>query len=254
MTPAVVFQGVGKTYTTSGGRPVHALTRVDLQIQPGDFFGLLGPNGAGKTTLIQIMAGLVRPSTGRAEVMGHDVLTDSVAARRCLGVVPQELVFDPFFTVRETLEIQSGFFGIADNRLWIDELLHALGLEDKAATNMRALSGGMKRRVLVAQALVHRPAVIVLDEPTAGVDIQLRESLWRFVKSLNEQGHTIILTTHYLEEAESLCRHIGFLKGGELVAVSDTQSLLSGASALEGRSRLEQVFRRIFETEDTDLK
>ena len=243
MTPAVCLQGVTKVY----GHPdtgFCALRDVGLQIEQGDFFGLLGPNGAGKTTLIQIMAGLTRPSAGRAEVMGFDVAAHPSEARRRLGVVPQELVFDPFFTVRETLRIQSGLFGLLRNDDWIDELLVALGLSDKADTNLRALSGGMKRRVLVAQALVHRPAVIVLDEPTAGVDIQLRESLWQFIRGLNDKGHTILLTTHYLEEAEQLCRRLAFLRRGELALEGQTSDLLSQT---QGVNRLEQVFRRVFQ-------
>ena len=237
MIPAVSFQGVGKVYGT-GSKAFSALTDVSLTIDQGEFFALLGPNGAGKTTMIGIMSGLVRPSQGRVQVMGFDVQSQGSAARRALGVVPQELVFDPFFTVRETLRIQSGFFGLAKNDDWIDECLTALGLLDKANANMRALSGGMKRRVLVAQALVHRPPVIVLDEPTAGVDIDLRESLWRFIQKLNGQGHTILLTTHYLEEAEQLCSRVGFLKKGRLVTVQDTSSLLASSS-------LDQAFRRI---------
>lgn len=203
-----------------------ALAGVDLRIEPGEFFGLLGPNGAGKTTLISIIAGLARPSQGTVSVMGSDVVSDYRKARRALGVVPQELVFDPFFTVRETLRNQSGYFGIRNNDAWIDELLHELGLTDKADTNMRALSGGMKRRVLVGQALVHRPPVIVLDEPTAGVDVELRQALWQFIKRLNQQGHTIVLTTHYLEEAEALCGRIAMLKSGRVVALERTQTLL----------------------------
>ncbi|HSG21095.1 MAG TPA: ABC transporter ATP-binding protein, partial [Burkholderiaceae bacterium] len=188
---------------------------------------------------IQIMAGLVQPTAGQVEVMGVPVSADPSRARRMLGVVPQELVFDPFFTVRETLRIQSGFFGLGNNDDWIDACLSALGLMDKAEANMRTLSGGMKRRVLVAQALVHRPPVIVLDEPTAGVDIDLRQSLWKFIQSLNAQGHTILLTTHYLEEAETLCERVAFLKQGRIVAEDDTQSLLSGDR------RMEDVFRQV---------
>src|SRR5690606_16008623 len=161
----------------------------------GEFFGLLGPNGAGKTTLISILAGLTRASGGKVTVNGHDVQTDYQMARRQLGIVPQELVFDPFFNVRETLRLQSGYFGIRRNDAWIDELLEGLGLADKAQSNMRQLSGGMKRRVLVAQALVHRPPVIVLDEPTAGVDVELRQTLWQFVSRLNREGSTVLLTT-----------------------------------------------------------
>jgi ABC-2 type transport system ATP-binding protein len=206
---------------------VQALDGVDLEVRQGDFFGLLGPNGAGKTTLISVLAGLARADQGSARVMGFDVVRDYRQARRALGVVPQELVFDPFFSVRETLSFQSGYFGIRDNRAWIDEIMHHLDLTSKADTNMRRLFGGMKRRVLVAQALVHKPPVIVLDEPTAGVDVALRRALWHFVRSLNEAGHTIVLTTHYLEEAESLCGRIAMLKQGRLVALDTTQNLLN---------------------------
>ncbi len=192
----------------------------------GEFFGLLGPNGAGKTTLISIVAGLARASGGTVSVMGHDVVADYRGARRALGVVPQELVFDPFFTVRETLRITSGYYGIRDNDDWIDEILVNLDLVSKADANMRALSGGMKRRVLVAQALVHRPPVIVLDEPTAGVDVELRQTLWEFIRRLNRDGHTIVLTTHYLEEAQELCTRIAMLKNGELVALERTETLI----------------------------
>ncbi|MGQ3117929.1 MAG: ABC transporter ATP-binding protein, partial [Hydrogenophaga sp.] len=202
--PAVSFQHVSKTYSTPRG-DLHALQSVSFDIEPGEFFGLLGPNGAGKTTLISVLAGLARATSGRVLVHGADVQADYATARRQLGVVPQELVFDPFFNVREALRIQSGYFGIQRNDAWIDELLEGLGLADKATANMRQLSGGMKRRVLVAQALVHKPQVIVLDEPTAGVDVELRQTLWQFIARLNKQGSTVLLTTHYLEEAEALC-------------------------------------------------
>ena len=207
-----------------------ALAGVSLQVEPGEFFALLGPNGAGKTTLISTLAGLTRPSAGRLAVMGHDVVHHSREARRALGIVPQEIVFDPFFTVRETLCFQAGYFGIARSGAlddWIDELLANLALNDKADSNMRQLSGGMKRRVLVAQALVHRPPVIVLDEPTAGVDVELRQSLWSFISALNAKGHTILLTTHYLEEAQRLCSRIAMLKSGRIVTLDTTQRLLS---------------------------
>ena len=206
---------------------VQALAGIDLAVEEGEFFGLLGPNGAGKTTLISIVAGLTRADRGTARVLGHDVVTDYRNARRALGVVPQELVFDPFFTVRETLQIQSGYFGLRHNDAWIDEILHHLDLTQKADANMRALSGGMKRRVLVGQALVHKPPVIVLDEPTAGVDVELRQSLWAFIRKLNRDGHTIILTTHYLEEAEALCARIAMLKAGRVVALDTTRNLLA---------------------------
>jgi ABC-2 type transport system ATP-binding protein len=206
---------------------VQALGGVSLAVEEGEFFGLLGPNGAGKTTLISILAGLTRADAGTARILGHDVIADYRAARRALGVVPQELVFDPFFSVRETLEIQSGYFGIRDNDAWIDEILHHLDLTSKAEANMRSLSGGMKRRVLIGQALVHKPPVIVLDEPTAGVDVELRQSLWAFIRKLNRDGHTIILTTHYLEEAEALCGRIAMLKAGKVVALDTKHNLLS---------------------------
>lgn len=221
MSAAIRIQQVSKCFGDTC-----ALDSVDLKVEQGEFFGLLGPNGAGKTTLISALAGLVRPDAGSLTVMGHDVETDYRAARRLLGVVPQELVFDPFFTVRESLKIQSGYFGIGDNDAWIDEILENLGLTSKANANMRMLSGGMKRRVLVAQALVHRPPVIVLDEPTAGVDVELRQTLWHFIRRLNEAGHTIVLTTHYLEEAENLCTRIAMLKAGRVVALDTTVNLL----------------------------
>jgi len=229
--PAVSFQNVSKTYATTRG-PLHALRSVSFDIEPGEFFGLLGPNGAGKTTLISILAGLARASEGRVVVHGHDVLSDYREARRHLGVVPQELVFDPFFNVRETLRIQSGYFGVRRNDDWIDELLTGLGLADKATANMRQLSGGMKRRVLIAQALVHKPPVIVLDEPTAGVDVELRQTLWQFVSGLNKRlGSTVLLTTHYLEEAEALCGRIAMLKQGQVVALESTSALLARAAS-----------------------
>jgi ABC-2 type transport system ATP-binding protein len=203
-----------------------ALDGVSLDIQPGEFFGLLGPNGAGKTTLITILAGLTRADAGTAAVMGHDVVRDYRAARRALGVVPQELVYDPFFNVRETLRIQSGYFGLKRNEAWIDEIMHHLDLTRHADKNTQSLSGGMKRRLLVAQALVHKPPVIVLDEPTAGVDVDLRRSLWEFISRLNREGHTILLTTHYLEEAETLCGRVAMLKSGRVVALDATRSLL----------------------------
>jgi len=232
--PAISFQSVSKTYSSTpspGGPVLWALDHVSFDIPQGEFFGLLGPNGAGKTTLISILAGLSRASSGTVKVHGSDVVTDYANARRKLGVVPQELVFDPFFTVREALRIQSGYFGIKHNDAWIDELLVSLGLADKANANMRQLSGGMKRRVLVAQALVHKPQVIVLDEPTAGVDVELRQTLWQFIAKLNKQGSTVLLTTHYLEEAEALCSRIAMLKQGRVVALDQTSALLKTASS-----------------------
>lgn len=233
MTPAIKVRQVCKHYGE-----VRALADIDLEIDRGEFFALLGPNGAGKTTLINIIAGLSRASSGAIKVMGHDVETQYQAARRMLGVVPQELVFDPFFTVRETLVIQSGYYGIRYNDDWIDEIIHHLDLSSKAHTNMRALSGGMKRRVLVAQALVHKPPVIILDEPTAGVDVTLRQTLWGFIRRLNHNGHTIILTTHYLEEAEVLCNRIAMLKQGRIVALDSMQNLVSNCSCHSIRLKL----------------
>ena len=220
---------------------LHALKDVSLEVAQGEFFALLGPNGAGKTTLISILAGLTRADGGEARIMGHCVQREYRQARRLLGVVPQELAFDPFLTVRETLQIQSGYFGLRRNDAWIDEILVQLGLQDKANSNMRALSGGMKRRVLVAQALVHKPPVIILDEPTAGVDVELRQSLWQFIRQLNRDGHTIILTTHYLEEAESLCERIAMLKLGQIVALDRTSNLLRSGGELHLEIRLDRT-------------
>ena len=244
MIPAIRIHQVAKRYGA-----LQALGGVDLEVAQGEFFGLLGPNGAGKTTLISSLAGLVRPDSGTLEVMGHDVQSDYRNARRNLGVVPQEIVFDPFFSVRETLKLQSGYFGIRNNDDWIDEILANLDLSSKANANMRALSGGMKRRVLVAQALVHRPPVIVLDEPTAGVDVELRQTLWNFIRRLNQAGHTIVLTTHYLEEAESLCGRIAMLKGGRVVALDSTANLLKSHANHALRFRLADgdVLPMIFE-------
>jgi ABC-2 type transport system ATP-binding protein len=231
--PALSIQAVMKEFPK-----LRALNGVSLDIQQGEFFGLLGPNGAGKTTLISIIAGLAKASSGSVSVMGHDTQTDFRAARKSLGLVPQELVFDPFFTVKECLRNQSGYYGITNNEAWLDEVLEGLGLSDKANTNMRALSGGMKRRVLIAQALVHKPPVIVLDEPTAGVDVELRQTLWRFIRKLHAQGHTIVLTTHYLEEAEELCGRIAMLQKGNIVALDTTANLLKQFAGLQLLLRL----------------
>ena len=236
MTPAVDIRGLARRFGA-----IDALAGVDLCVAPGEFFGLLGPNGAGKTTLISILAGLTRADRGSVRILGHDVVADYRVARRLIGVVPQELVFDPFFSVRETLRIQSGYFGIRDNDDWIDEILHHLDLTSRADANMRALSGGMKRRVLVGQALVHKPPLIVLDEPTAGVDVELRQSLWAFIRKLNTDGHTIILTTHYLEEAEALCGRIAMLKAGRVVALDTTRNLLARFAALTVRLSVARV-------------
>ena len=236
--PAISFQSVSKTFQTARG-PFQALDGVSFDIAQGEFFGLLGPNGAGKTTLISILAGLAKATSGTVSVLGTNVNTQAAQARKKLGVVPQELVFDPFFNVREALRFQSGYFGVTNNDAWIDELLESLGLSDKANHNMRQLSGGMKRRMLVAQALVHKPPVIVLDEPTAGVDVELRQTLWQFIAKLNKLGHTVLLTTHYLEEAEALCQRIAMLKNGKVVALDRTDELLKAASSNVLRFKLD---------------
>lgn len=235
--PAIQISGLHKYFGH-----FHALKGVDLTIEQGEFFALLGPNGAGKSTLISILAGLVAPSAGNISVMGFDVQKQYQQARQLLGIVPQELVFDPFFNVREMLRFQAGYFGLGrENDAWVDEVLAGLGLEDKADTNMRKLSGGMKRRALIAQALAHKPPVIVLDEPTAGVDVELRQTMWEFIKKLNYDGHTIVLTTHYLEEAEALCSRVGMMKQGEIVALDSTTNLLSKFSAKHLRLTLGNV-------------
>ena len=234
MIPAIQLTQVHKHFGA-----LHALKGVDLNIEQGEFFALLGPNGAGKSTLINLLAGLLRPTSGSLSVMGFDVLKDYRQARHALGVVPQELVFDPFFNLREMLRFQAGYFGRGnENDPWVDEVIECLGLTDKAHTNMRRLSGGMKRRALIAQALVHKPPVIVLDEPTAGVDVELRHTLWDFIKRLNREGHTIILTTHYLEEAEELCSRVALMKQGEVIALDSTKNLLASIPGKNLKLRL----------------
>lgn len=241
MKKAIVFNKVKKNF----GK-LEALKGIDLTIEEGEFFALLGPNGAGKSTLINILAGLAKPSSGSIKVMGYDVIRDYQNARRSLGIVPQELVFDPFFNVREMLRFQAGYFGKGrENDDWIDEVIEGLELQDKANTNMRMLSGGMKRRALIAQALVHKPPVIVLDEPTAGVDVELRKKLWQFIKKLNQKGHTIVLTTHYLEEAETLCSRVAMMDQGKIVALDKTKNLLKRFSAKNLNLRLDLKDKKI---------
>jgi ABC-2 type transport system ATP-binding protein len=241
MKKAIVFNKVKKSF----GK-LEALKGIDLTIEEGEFFALLGPNGAGKSTLINILAGLAKPSSGSIKVMGYDVIKDYQNARRSLGVVPQELVFDPFFNVREMLRFQAGYFGKGrENDDWIDEVIEGLDLQEKANTNMRMLSGGMKRRALIAQALVHKPPVIVLDEPTAGVDVELRNRLWQFIKKLNQKGHTIVLTTHYLEEAEALCSRVAMMDQGKVVALDKTRNLLKRFSAKNLKLRLDLKGKKI---------
>ena len=223
MTAALAISGVRKTY----GK-LEALKGVEFQIQRGEFFGLLGPNGAGKSTLINIIAGLVQASAGSVSVLGHDTVHDFRTARRLLGIVPQELVFDPFFNVTDMLRIQAGYYGCGQEVWpWIDEMLERLDLWDKRRVSMRALSGGMKRRVLIAQALVHKPPVVILDEPTAGVDVELRRTLWRFMRDLHSKGTTVVLTTHYLEEAQEMCERIAIIDKGEIKALETTAQLLA---------------------------
>ena len=231
----MAFEGLEKRYDTG----TMALKGVSFEVEEGEFFGLLGPNGAGKTTLISCLAGLTTPTAGRIVVRGTDAALDRRRASQSLGIVPQEITFDPFLTVRETLRFQSGYWGIRRNDDWIDEILTELALTDKADTTMRMLSGGMKRRVLVAQALVHKPPVIVLDEPTAGVDVELREHLWDFIGRLHSEGRTIILTTHYLAEAQQLCGRIAIMKQGEVVALERTETLLSNFEGRVLRCRIE---------------
>ncbi|MDC0183028.1 ABC transporter ATP-binding protein [Nitrosomonadales bacterium] len=234
MNKAIAFKNVSKNYGQ-----LKAVKGITLSIEEGDFFGLLGPNGAGKSTLINMLAGLVLPTYGSIKAMGFDVIKDYQNARHSLGIVPQELVFDPFFNLREMLRFQAGYFGKGkSNDIWVDEIIERLDLSSKASTNMRMLSGGMKRRALIAQAIVHKPPVIVLDEPTAGVDVELRQRLWSFIKELNNEGHTIVLTTHYLEEAEALCNRVAMLRTGKIVALDTTSNLLKKFAAKNLKLRL----------------
>jgi ABC-2 type transport system ATP-binding protein len=259
MKSAIVFKNIKKSYGS-----LEAVKGINLKINKGDFFGLLGPNGAGKSTMINMLAGLVKPTSGSIAVMGFDVQKNYQESRHSVGIVPQELVFDPFFNVREMLRFQAGYFGKGkENDSWIDEILEKLDLKDKAKTNMRMLSGGMKRRALIAQALAHKPPVIVLDEPTAGVDVELRQRLWQFMKDLNKQGHTIVLTTHYLEEAETLCNRIGMVSSGTLVALDDTNKLIKKYSSKalrikinsKDKKNIEKILSKFkFEIDDHDLK
>lgn len=223
MSAAISICGVRKSYGSN-----EALKGVDLTVNRGEFFGLLGPNGAGKSTLISIVSGLVRASAGTVAVVGHETVRDWRAARRNLGVVPQELVFDPFFNVVDMLRIQAGYYGCGEEVWpWIDEMIERLELVPKRKAMMRTLSGGQKRRVLIAQALVHKPAVVILDEPTAGVDVELRRTLWTFMRDLHSKGTTVVLTTHYLEEAQEMCERIAILDKGEIRVVETTQQMLA---------------------------
>lgn len=228
MTPAISIQDVRKTYKDGkGAQPKEALKGINLDIARGTFFGLLGPNGAGKSTLINIMAGLTIKTGGTVKICGYDIDSQMRKARRSIGVVPQELVLDTFFTVREALEITAGYYGVPKAKRRTSEIIEAMGLTDKADSNSRRLSGGMRRRLLIAKALVHSPEVLILDEPTAGVDVELRTQLWEYVKQMNRQGTTILLTTHYLEEAEELCDQIAIINHGEVIACDKKQTLMS---------------------------
>jgi ABC-2 type transport system ATP-binding protein len=227
--PAIRIESLTKVYSTKGSEPKLALDNVSFDVPSGQIFGLLGPNGAGKSTLINILAGLVVKTSGKAVIWGFDIDEHPRNAKRSIGVVPQEIIFDPFFTPRETLEIQAGLYGIPASLRQTDALLEAMHLADKANAYSRTLSGGMKRRLLVAKAMVHSPPILVLDEPTAGVDVELRRQLWSYVRSLNEQGVTVVLTTHYLEEAEQLCDRIAIINHGRVIANEPTRELVAKA-------------------------
>lgn len=238
---AVEVKGLTKTYRASGkAEPKHALKGIDLSIPRGSFFGLLGPNGAGKSTLINILAGLVIKSSGHVKVWGYDIDERPRQSRAAIGVVPQELVLDPFFTPRELLDLQAGLYGVPRAERRTDQLLEAVGLADKANAYARTLSGGMRRRLMVAKALVHWPPVLVLDEPTAGVDIELRQSLWAYVRELNRSGTTVLLTTHYLEEAQALCDRIAIINHGQVAACEPTERLLGRMDRKELRLTLDR--------------
>ncbi len=233
---AVEIRGLTKIYRGRRGEPEkHALNGVDLDIPAGCVFGLLGPNGAGKSTLINILAGLVIKTAGKVTIWGFDQDVNPRQSRASIGVMPQELNLDPFFTPRAALEVQAGLYGVPRSQRRSDEILRLVGLEDKAHAYARTLSGGMRRRLLLAKALVHHPHVLVLDEPTAGVDIELRQMLWENVRRLNDEGMTIVLTTHYLEEAEQMCDEIAIINHGELVAQDSTANLLS---RLDGKTMI----------------
>jgi ABC-2 type transport system ATP-binding protein len=224
---AIAIRQLRKTYRSQVGQPVEALKGIDLDVPSGSFFALLGPNGAGKSTLINILAGLARKSAGSVRICGYDLDRETRQARLSIGVVPQELVLDPFFPARQTLDVQAGLYGVPRHARRTDEILEAVGLSAQANTYPRALSGGMRRRLMVGKALVHNPPVIVLDEPTAGVDVELRQQLWAYLRRLNKAGTTIVLTTHYLEEAEALCDRIAIIHKGRVLAAETTPALLA---------------------------
>lgn len=241
---AIEAEGLEKVYAASGKMPEkRALKAIDLKVPRGQIFGLLGPNGAGKSTFINILAGLVTKTGGKAKIWGMDIDQHPRASRAAIGVVNQEITMDPFFTPEEALELQAGFYGVPKAERRTDEILEAVGLLDKRDAYVRQLSGGMKRRLMVAKALVHNPPVLILDEPTAGVDVELRRSLWQYVRRLHDAGTTIILTTHYLEEAEELCDQIAIVNHGEIIACEPTSQLLK---------RLDQRILRVTPREPLD--
>ncbi|MEM6811717.1 MAG: ABC transporter ATP-binding protein [Pseudomonadota bacterium] len=251
MKQAIQITDLNKTYAAEGKSPEKkALDTINLNIPQGSIFGLLGPNGAGKSTIINIMAGLVVKTSGSVTIWDRDIDQNPRNARAAIGIVPQEINFDPFFTPKQILEIQAGLYGVPKSERRTQELLELVGLEDKAESYSRGLSGGMKRRLMVAKALVHTPPILVLDEPTAGVDVELRQMLWENVKKLNEQGVTVLLTTHYLEEAEALCDHIAIINHGQIVANEEKETLLSRIDSKEIRFRFDQPI----ETIPDDLK
>lgn len=245
---AIDIQGLNKTYRPKGqgrnGEKI-ALRHVDLQIPKGSIFGLLGPNGAGKSTIINIMAGLVNKTAGQVKIWGIDIDQDARSAKAAIGVVPQELNFDPFFTPAQLLDIQAGMYGVPKEQRRTMEILEMMGLADKAHAYTRSLSGGMRRRLMVAKAMVHQPPILVLDEPTAGVDVELRQQLWENVRLLNKRGVTVLLTTHYLEEAQELCDTIAIINHGEIIACEEKETLLSRVDAKEIHFRLDRALDAI---------
>ncbi len=246
MPHAIEIAALNKTYRASGKSPAkNALKDVDLAIPKGSIFGLLGPNGAGKSTIINIMAGLVTKTSGKVSIWDIDIDRDPRNARAAIGVVPQEINYDPFFSPKKLLDIQAGMYGVPKAERKTMEMLRLMGLEDKADAYTRALSGGMRRRLMVAKAMVHEPPILVLDEPTAGVDIELRQQLWENVRKLNKQGVTVLLTTHYLEEAEQLCDYIAIIHHGQIVANDEKESLLSRIDNKEIRFRLDKEIGKL---------
>lgn len=246
MSSAISIKDLRKVYDADkGAGSKEALKGVNLEIERGAFFGLLGPNGAGKSTIINIMAGLTNKTSGTVEICGFDIEKQMRKARKSIGVVPQELVLDTFFTVREALEITAGYYGVPQRERRTAEIIEAMGLTDKADSNARRLSGGMRRRLLIAKALVHTPQVLILDEPTAGVDVELRTQLWEYVRKLNKQGTTILLTTHYLEEAEELCDDIAIIHNGQVIARDKKRKLMSSIDSKQLTLKLNSPLKAV---------